>query len=502
MTRTPRAPSYVLPEPSVAGVETPSHQELPRMVPASGLRGGRPGAIDALRAAQGWADLPFCRLFPWCVDFLLLILFSVPVPGWEPGAPFPVAHHALLVLGGTLLSALLNRVALADLEQSSGATTRRLFFRAALAAAATSLIIALSEHVLLRADATAEFLWLLGGFMPLSATAHAMTAYLIGLRQTVPMRLALVGPAARFATFEAGLRHRSGQGAVVVARVGGAVDAEIEQLRHLILGQQVDVVVLATGGLDANRLSDVGRALAEAPARLCFLADPMSFDPTLEEAFRWSGLGVVEILPHPVRSAEWSVKRGLDVAFALMALAFMAPLLLLIAMAIRLESPGPVLFRQWRVGLGGRPIQVLKFRSMYIKGCDASGATRTRARDPRVTHVGRFLRRTSMDELPQLWNVLRGDMSLVGPRPHALAMQVEGRPYAEVVSQYRLRHRVRPGITGWAQVNGARGEVDTLERAQRRIMLDLWYVDHWSLALDFQVLLRTMLGGFASFRAD
>ena len=117
---------------------------------------------------------------------------------------------------------------------------------------------------------------------------------------------------------------------------------------------------------------------------------------------------------------------------------------------------------------------MLKFRTMHVPGCDPSGAQRTATRDPRVTRVGRILRRTSLDELPQLWNVLRGEMSLVGPRPHALAMQVGEALYADAVRHYPLRHRVRPGITGWAQVNGSRGEVDTLERAEGRVRLDLW----------------------------
>jgi exopolysaccharide biosynthesis polyprenyl glycosylphosphotransferase len=500
--RTVRVSRNIVFEPNAGRAEMSLHQESPRLIPTTWLQNGRLNAINAFRTAQNRVDPLFCKLFPCCVDFSVLFFFLFLATSEQHDDPFSLGNCTLLILGGTFLSMLLNRIAVADLWQFSGTTMRQLFVRAALAVTTTSLVVAFTAGFLLQAAGSAELLWLQVGLLPLSAAAHAMMAYLGGLRHTVPMRLALVGQAAQFATFEAGLRRRSGQGAVVVVRVDGAVDTEIEHLRHLILGLHVDVVVLATAGLEADRLSEVSRALAETPARLCFLADPMFFDPALEEAFRWSGLGVVEVLPQPRRSAEWSFKRGTDVAFASAALAFMAPLLLVIAIAIRLESQGPVLFRQWRAGLGGSPIQVLKFRSMYIQGCDVSGAARTRARDPRVTHVGRFLRRTSLDELPQLWNVLRGDMSLVGPRPHALAMRVEGKLYAEAVSQYRLRHRVRPGITGWAQVNGARGEVDTLERAQKRILLDLWYVDHWSLALDVQVLLRTLFGGFASFKAD
>jgi lipopolysaccharide/colanic/teichoic acid biosynthesis glycosyltransferase len=161
-----------------------------------------------------------------------------------------------------------------------------------------------------------------------------------------------------------------------------------------------------------------------------------------------------------------------------------------------------VLFRQWRFGLGNRPIFVLKFRTMRIEGCDATGERRTVARDSRVTRVGRFLRRTSIDELPQLINVLRGEMSLVGPRPHPLHMRVGDSYYFDAVSRYRVRHLVKPGITGWAQINGSRGEVDTLEKARRRVELDLWYLQNWSLVLDFRILLSTALGRFGTWHAD
>jgi lipopolysaccharide/colanic/teichoic acid biosynthesis glycosyltransferase len=139
---------------------------------------------------------------------------------------------------------------------------------------------------------------------------------------------------------------------------------------------------------------------------------------------------------------------------------------------------------------------------MYADRGDPSGEQRTIARDPRVTRIGRFLRRTSIDEMPQLINVLRGEMSLVGPRPHATHMRVDGLYYHDAVAGYRFRHRVKPGLTGWAQVNGWRGEVDTMEKAHRRLELDLWYIQRCSLALDTWIVLRTAFGGFASPRAD
>jgi len=161
--------------------------------------------------------------------------------------------------------------------------------------------------------------------------------------------------------------------------------------------------------------------------------------------------------------------------------------------AIKLESKGPVLFRQRRLGFNNLEIDVLKFRSMYVDRQDESGGERTRKCDPRVTRVGRIIRRTSIDELPQLWNVLRGEMSLVGPRPHALAMRVGDEYYHEAVRGYPARHRVKPGITGLAQVRGLRGEIDTIERAKKRVEYDVYYIEHWSPLLDLRIIMETMV---------
>jgi putative colanic acid biosynthesis UDP-glucose lipid carrier transferase len=189
-------------------------------------------------------------------------------------------------------------------------------------------------------------------------------------------------------------------------------------------------------------------------------------------------------------SAYWQalITRVIDVTLASLALAVLAPLLILVALAISVDSPGPVLFRQTRTGLNGRTFQIYKFRSMRVleDGPEIRQACRG---DARVTAVGHILRRTSLDELPQLLNVLRGQMSLVGPRPHALAHDAY---YGREIPAYRVRFQVKPGITGWAQVNGARGETPTLMDMQRRIDLDLWYVENRSLGLDLQILARTV----------
>lgn len=183
------------------------------------------------------------------------------------------------------------------------------------------------------------------------------------------------------------------------------------------------------------------------------------------------------------------LKRSLDLAVSLPLLLLCAPLLLIIAGLIRMDSAGPVLFRQTRRGKGGKPFDIVKFRSMRVmeNGDDVVQAVRN---DPRITRFGAWLRKSSLDELPQLWNVISGEMSLVGPRPHARA---HDQLYGILIADYTLRQSVKPGITGWAQIHGHRGETSTLEAMRRRVELDLWYARHCSAALDVKILLRTPL---------
>jgi len=186
------------------------------------------------------------------------------------------------------------------------------------------------------------------------------------------------------------------------------------------------------------------------------------------------------------------MKRVLDISLAGLGLLALMPLLVIVAILIKIESPGPVFFRQKREGLHGKLFSVYKFRSMRSELGDASGVAQTVSGDPRVTPIGRFLRRTSIDELPQLINVLLGDMSLVGPRPHVPGMLAGGMRYRDLVSYYDERHRVRPGITGWAQVNGLRGSTTERSTAIARVDYDLAYIDNWSLGLDLKIIFLTV----------
>tara|TARA_R100000005_G_scaffold67464_1_gene35576 strand:- start:11429 stop:12802 length:1374 start_codon:yes stop_codon:yes gene_type:complete len=207
------------------------------------------------------------------------------------------------------------------------------------------------------------------------------------------------------------------------------------------------------------------------------------------------GVTLIELNATALDGPEAVLKRIMDHTLAAIALLVLAPLLLLLAALIRLESPGPALFVQARHGGGGRIIQVFKFRTMRDGACPDRQATRD---DPRITRFGAFLRRSSLDELPQLLNVLRGDMSLVGPRPHPLALNAH---FGKQLETYMQRHRVKPGITGWAQINGFRGETDTLEKMQSRLEHDIYYIENWSLWLDIKILAKTLIKGWTGHNA-
>ncbi|WP_411902734.1 undecaprenyl-phosphate glucose phosphotransferase [Methylorubrum thiocyanatum] len=199
--------------------------------------------------------------------------------------------------------------------------------------------------------------------------------------------------------------------------------------------------------------------------------------------------------------ADWDVilKGMFDRLVGLMLLLALSPVMLAVAVAVKLTSPGPVLFRQKRYGFNNELIEIFKFRSMYVDLCDAGAAQLVTKSDARVTPVGRFIRKTSLDELPQLFNVIRGDLSLVGPRPHAVQAKAANTLYDQVVDGYFARHKVKPGITGWAQINGWRGETDTSEKLQRRVEHDLHYIENWSILFDLKILLTTPL---ALFKTD
>ena len=251
----------------------------------------------------------------------------------------------------------------------------------------------------------------------------------------------------------------------------------------------VEEIVLAFPWSDTRRIELIRDALRISPLPVQLLPDRRIRSLSDNPSFRLRNSLSVEIQRGPLSRAEQLSKRLLDITVASIALVVFAPVMIVSASAIKLDSRGPVLFRQRRNGFNAKQFSIFKFRTMTVMD---DGATVVQAKrfDPRVTRVGRLLRRSSIDELPQLLNVLRGEMSLVGPRPHALA---HDNHFGDLLSDYAFRHHVKPGITGWAQVRGHRGETARVEQMKGRIDCDLWYINNWSLALDLKILLLTCL---------
>jgi Undecaprenyl-phosphate glucose phosphotransferase len=272
----------------------------------------------------------------------------------------------------------------------------------------------------------------------------------------------------------------------------------IARVHRLIQLHQVKDVIVATSEHDRTQLPDLVRGLLCLPARV--LLWPRSIGVQAE----WIASSKCKIgdMPLLVASAppldgwRWVLKDVQDRTLALLLLIFCSPVLLTIAALIPLLSPGPALFRQEREGYNGNKFVIFKFRTMIVSPLETDRLILTEKQDPRLFPLGALLRKTSLDELPQLLNVLRGDMWLVGPRPHSPLATAAGQRYSTAAQHYMARFRVKPGITGWAQVNGWRGATDTIEQIQQRVVHDLYYIEHWSVWLDFQILLQTALKGF------
>lgn len=268
----------------------------------------------------------------------------------------------------------------------------------------------------------------------------------------------------------------------------GSIEGVLDQAVTAIRGSQIQEIIVA---LDSNRLDIAERVFARLrilPLPIKFMLDGRLGDLVLRPIERFGQeLVAVEVHRAPMSEGERVAKRAMDVAVAGAGLLLISPLLIMTAIAIRLDSPGPILFRQARNGFNNQPFRILKFRSMRVLE-DGEVVRQASRRDDRVTAVGRWIRKLSIDELPQLWNVLRGEMSIVGPRPHAMAHDEH---YERLIGDYPYRQHVKPGLTGWAQVNGSRGETPTTESMAERIKLDLWYVENASIWLDIRIIVRT-----------
>ncbi len=287
-------------------------------------------------------------------------------------------------------------------------------------------------------------------------------------------------------------------GVIGPAVEGHRILGTVDDLLLYARSHPLDEIIIAIPWQDSEKLQTITKKLKTVPinVKLCPNYGGWSLPARGFEAV--AGIPMLAVHERPIAGWSLVLKEVEDRIIAAVLLVVLLPLLAMIALAIKLDSPGPVLFRQKRYGFNNNPITVFKFRTMFVAPEDERNVPQARRNDPRVTRVGGFLRRTSLDELPQLLNVLNGEMSLVGPRPHAVAHNEQ---YAKIIDDYLSRHRVKPGITGWAQVNGYRGETDTPDKMRRRVQYDLYYIDNWSLFFDLKIMLLTPFVGFVNRNA-
>jgi Undecaprenyl-phosphate glucose phosphotransferase len=271
-------------------------------------------------------------------------------------------------------------------------------------------------------------------------------------------------------------------------------DGNLDDLMRYQRTREIDTLILALPRAAPERLRKVVRDLSVQSMRIRILPGELALDAS----HKWyspigeiPGVQLMAVSDRPIALFGYLAKSVFDRTMALIALVILAPVMCACVVGIKLSSPGPLLFRQKRIGLGNQMFEVYKFRSMHAESCNLG--TLTERNDPRVFKFGQLIRKLSFDELPQLFNVLKGDMSLVGPRPHMPEARAAGRYYFDVVAEYAYRHRVKPGITGWAQVNGWRGPTETVEQIQQRVSHDLYYIDNWSFGLDIIIMIKTVL---------
>jgi len=271
----------------------------------------------------------------------------------------------------------------------------------------------------------------------------------------------------------------------------------LDQLAEYVKSHHVDLIYITLPMASQPRILRLLNELRDTTASIYFVPDIFVFDLIQARMDSINGIPVVAVCETPFFGVNGMLKSISDFVLGTLILILISPLLLVLAAGVKLSSPGPVLFRQRRYGLDGRQITVYKFRTMVVleDGEEIKQATRD---DQRITPFGRFLRRTSLDELPQFINVVQGRMSIVGPRPHAVA---HNETYRKLINGYMVRHKVKPGITGWAQVNGLRGETDTVDKMRQRIEYDLGYLRNWSLRLDLQIIAKTIFLVFRDGRA-
>jgi Undecaprenyl-phosphate glucose phosphotransferase len=451
--------------------------------------------------------LPPCDLACFLLAaYLGTLLYSLLVPAAPVASSVIIDRRNVALIGGMLATFFLyDSHFAADVSRRAAAVLVRSYALRFAIIVAFALVIGATSRLFDTLPPSWVAIWLTTSLVLTSLTRLAVARHMRRLNQRADCRetVAIVGAgplaerlAEQLGKFNSsrvtllGIFDDAPAGSVGNSpRCVGCIDELIELGRH----RSIDWIVLATPVDDEVRLQALMHRLSELPSTLGLCSPDIGHRyPGETIDFTNSAMPVVLLADRPIKRWDAVLKGAVDALLARIAIILLLPVMALIALAIRLESPGPIIFKQRRHGINNAEFDIFKFRTMRWSA-DSSGAglQQTTRGDSRVSPLGHLLRSSSLDELPQLFNVLKGEMSLVGPRPHAIDMRTEDRLGSEITAKYPHRHRVKPGMTGWSQVNGARGATSTTAQLQRRVDLDLAYIDNWSLGLDLKILVLT-----------
>jgi len=427
-----------------------------------------------------------------------------------PQVPYTLSQYLVTLLIATVMAGLLFHWM--GVYTGDVIFTRGLLFQRMLLALAGSFALLLAIAFALKITNAYSRIWLVGWFCSSAAVLSVSRLYIghyvaqLVHRGRFANRTVIVGSGSqagrlaehiktcdagrmRILGFVADDPEHPGQEVQKFGRFLGGIDDLVRMVRN----DEVDQVYIALPWNEVDRIRKVTHRLALTPIPVRLSPDLAGFEFSDRSYMDVAGLPMLPLFDRPISGWSQFIKAAEDRVFALIFLLVFSGVMASAAIAVKLTSSGPILFKQKRYGFNDKLIEVWKFRTMYHHAADYQADRLTTKDDERVTPVGRFLRRTSIDELPQLFNVLRGDMSIVGPRPHALAAKAGGQFYDDVVDHYAARHKVKPGITGWAQVNGWRGETTTAEDIRKRVEYDLYYLDNWSIWFDLEIIARTIV---------
>jgi Undecaprenyl-phosphate glucose phosphotransferase len=427
----------------------------------------------------------------------------------------PLSHHDGLVIGVTDVTGMLLLFALSSVPPLMFRGISSLFLQQLGSRGLPLLLAALLQgtirhlfgwdYRICAISATAWFALTIVSLMSARATAWAIVNT-PAMRRRMLKRFVIIGSDLRAVRLAERLR-RSSANVEVIKVLEHGIDQSVREALDDLADQSHQtklygiIIALPPAVGDEPRVLEFGRHLRGAMSDVFVMPYLVHAPGMVLPMQSVAGVPMMVMQRRPLDEGQKLRKRALDLVLSLVAFVLLAPVFAIVALAIKLDSPGPVFFLQPRRGFNNRQFMVFKFRSMYADATDRMAARQTSRDDPRVTRVGKWLRRLSIDELPQLLNVLRGEMSLVGPRPHAPHTSVEGKLLNDAISDYALRYRVKPGITGWAQVNGARGELVTTEDLRRRLAFDFDYIQRWSITFDIKIMVLTALREIVSRHA-